>query len=203
MKNMTKALFLFLLAGLLSPAMSEASVSCNKLGSGVPQTWDCTESQQKSTVGYAWSIEPSYLGFFSPNHYDPGANPDYQRVMQCDAQEDFVFDVGEGVPPTIRKVRYDGTVKVVRQFGVYIGPLSQSVTEATVYCDSPGPTMLSLNINWESEDEGLQDSNNPLSETGDIWTSVGGSFCGPSGPTGITFGVGIIIISCTGSGGSG
>jgi len=171
MKNMTKALFLFLLAGLLSPAMSEASVSCNKLGSGVPQTWDCTESKQNSAVGYGWSIEPSYLGFFSPNHYDPGANPDYQRVMQCDAQEDFVFDVGEGVPPTIRKVRYDGTVKVVRQFGVYIGPLSQSVTEATVYCDSPGPTMLSLNINLDGD-------GGTVSWEPEPFPGFGGSFCG-------------------------
>lgn len=202
MKNTTNALFLFLLAGLLTPVMSEASVLCNKLGSGVPQTWDCTESQQNSSVGYGWSIEPSYLGFFVLDHYDPGANPDYQRVMQCDAQEDLVFDVGEGAPPVVRQVRYDGTVKVVRQFGIYT-PLSQSVTEASVYCDSPGPTMLSLNINLDGDGEGLHDFNDPLSEIGAIWSSGGFSFCGPSGPTDVTIGIGIIIISCRGPGGGG
>jgi len=185
---------------LFVPGISIAGVSCNKLGIGVPQTWDCTESQQNSTVGYTWTVEPNALGFFAP-YYDTSANPNYKKLMQCNLQEPFVREI-EGVVE-VRRVRYDGTVKVVRQFGVYIGPLSQDITEATVYCDSPGPTLLALNSDVIADGEGLPDDIDAYEETTAILAQADYSFCGPSGPTNVEYSVGIVIIYCRGGGGGG
>ena len=123
---------LALCAVLISlPKDSNASVGCTKLPFG-SQQWHCIESQQNSTIGYGWSVAPTWLGTL---RIYPGANVNFEKLFFCGSMDNIVINGQE------RQATYDGRVKVVRQFGVNLGPLSQSVSEASVHCVSPGPTM--------------------------------------------------------------
>lgn len=193
-KNMMILVFIFV--ALTIADRSDASVSCALSGWGTPQTWDCTESQQSSTINYDWSVNPSSLGSFAKKHYLPDDQYDYTRFMQCNIQPSIIIDLDgdgnqdEGEEPM--QTRYEGTVKVVRQYGVYTGPLSQSISEATVYCDSAGPTRLA------DEGEGLYDPTSPLEEIEGIMSSRTFSLCGPGGASDIDYGIGMVTVYCRG-----